>query len=248
MPTYQDNFLGRDQVKTNVSWAAGKHFIKAGYEFIRETRATRFWSTSGMQANFANGVPVSVNTLLVPVTTQPSDTLTPPDVPWSYSYYDNIHGAYIQDRWTPLSRLVVNVGLRLDTLKSWQAPSERLPNAFDPGASYPLITAPSFKSLSPRFNLVYDVNGDGKTAIKFSANRYNQPLSLLLLDRLNPQIVSTAIPGTLADAISDTRQWLPQSQCNNPGVVGCDSNPGTPTQPCWPDTRTVSSDPWQPST
>ena len=118
----------------------------------------------------------------------------------------------------------MNVGLRFDTLESWQSPSERQPNAFDPGASYPRITAPSFKSLSPRFNLVYDVNGDGKTAIKFSANRYNQPLSLLLLDRLNPQIVSTAIPGTLADAISDTRQWLPQSQCNNPGVLGCDRN------------------------
>ena len=86
-------------------------------------------------------------------------------------------------------------------------------------------TAPSFKmNFSPRFNLVYDVNGDGKMAVKFSANRYNQPLSLLLLDRLNPQIVSTAIPGTTANAISDTRQWLSQAQCNNPGVLGCDRN------------------------
>jgi hypothetical protein len=46
----------------------------------------------------------------------------------------------------------------------------------------------------------------------------------LLLDRLNPQIVSTAIPGTTALAISDTRQWLSQAQCGNAGVLGCDRN------------------------
>ena len=224
-PTYQDWTLGRDQVKTSLSWVAGAHHVKGGYEFIRETRSTRFWSTSGMQANFANGVPVSVNTLLVPTTTHPSDTLTPPDVPWSYEYFDNIHGAYIQDKWSPLPRLVLNFGLRFETLQSWQDPSERQPNAFDSGASYPRIDAPSFNmDFSPRFNLVYDIKGDGKMAVKFSANRYNQPLSLLLLDRLNPQIVSTAIPGTTALAISDTRQWLSQAQCGNAGVLGCDRN------------------------
>jgi hypothetical protein len=40
------------------------------------------------------------------------------------------------------------------------------------------ITAPSFRDLSPRFNLVYDLSGDGRTALKFAANRYGQPINI----------------------------------------------------------------------
>ncbi len=31
---------------------------------------------------------------------------------------------------------------------------------------------PSFKSFSPRFSLTYDISGDGKNVLKFSAARY----------------------------------------------------------------------------
>ena len=54
------------------------------------------------------------------------------------------------------------------------------------------MTAPSFRDLSPRFNLVYDLTGDGRTALKFAANRYNQPINISIIERLNPVAVGNA--------------------------------------------------------
>ena len=68
LPTYRAIGMFRDQVRTTISWFRGKHDLKAGYEYVNATRTSRFWSTSGLRANFANGVPASVNTYLVQVT------------------------------------------------------------------------------------------------------------------------------------------------------------------------------------
>ncbi len=40
-------------------------------------------------------------------------------------------------------------------------------------------TVVSYKDLSPRMGLAYDIFGNGKTAVKVSLNRYVQDLSLL---------------------------------------------------------------------
>lgn len=224
LAAYSDNDMYRDQIKTSLSWSRGSHFIKSGYEFVRGARKSRLWSVSGMAANFANGVPVSVNTLLVPVTTVDEGLQIPSDIPVLYSYRENINGAYVQDKWTPWRKLVLNLGLRYETSASWMDPTCRPATAFAPAACYDKITPPSFASFSPRFNVVYDLNGDGKTALKFAASRYNQPVGVSLLDRLNPLVVSSNLPGGSVAAVADTRQWLPQSRCNDPGVVGCDRN------------------------
>ena len=63
------------------------------------TRTSRFWSTSGLRANFANGVPTSVNTYLVQVTQ--SDTTYGADIDELFRYRANEQGLFIQDRWTP---------------------------------------------------------------------------------------------------------------------------------------------------
>jgi len=64
---------------------------------------------------------------------------------------------------------------------------------------------------------VWDMFGDGHTVLKGTANRYNAPLGVDPLGRLNP-----------ISAPFDTRQWLPQSRCNDAingvPVTGCDRN------------------------
>ena len=64
---------------------------------------------------------------------------------------------------------------------------------------------------------MFDVFGDGRTVLKGTANRYNAPLGVDPLGRLNP-----------ISAPADTRQWLPQSRCNDViggvPVTGCDRN------------------------
>src|SRR4029079_1335857 len=75
---------------------------------------------------------------------------------------------------------------------------------------YDQTNAPSFRNVSPRLNTVWDVRGDGKTAVKFAVNRYDQPINISVISRLNPVAVT-----------SDTRTWTP---CAAGQTTGCDLN------------------------
>ena len=82
-------------------------------------------------------------------------------------------GIYVQDRWT-MDRLTLNVGVRYDYfLNSYPeqgvGPAPLAPNrnvTFAAQDGWPL------HDLSPRLGAVYDVTGEGRTAIKVSLNRY----------------------------------------------------------------------------
>jgi hypothetical protein len=199
LPTYSANDMHRDQIRSSASFFSGKHDVKFGYDYVNAARISRIWSTSGMRANFSNGAPTSVNTYLVQVTG--SDTTYGADIDELYRFRADEHGLFIQDRWTPLRRVVVNIGARYETSSSFQPATCRPATQWFGGACFDKVTAPSFRDISPRFNLVYDVLGDGRTALKFAANRYNQPVNISIIQRLNP--VAT---------VSDQRSW---SDSNN---------------------------------
>ena len=83
-----------------------------------------------------------------------------------------------------------------------------------PGSCFDAIKgAPDLKNVLPRFAVVYDLNGDGRTAMKFAANRYDQPIQMEFVGRLNP-----------VGAVERQRQWLPQCRCSAANVRGCDRN------------------------
>jgi hypothetical protein len=117
-----------------------------------------------------------------------------------FRYHADEHGLFVQDRWTPIRKLVLNLGLRFETSASDQPATCRPETVFAPEQCYGKVDAPSFKDVSPRFNLVYDITGDGRTALKFAANRYNQPLNISIVERLNPVAVGNAVT-------SDQRSW-----------------------------------------
>lgn len=217
LPTYRAIGMFRDQVRTTFSWFQGRHDVKGGYEFVYATRTSRFWSTSGLRANFANGVPASVNTYLVQITQ--SDTTYGADIAELFRYRANEHGLFIQDRWTPIQKLVVNLGLRYETNASYQPATCRPVTQFAPEECYGKVTAPSFKSFSPRLNLVYDLTGDGRTALKLSANRYNQPINISIIERLNPVVVGN-------NPTSDQRTWVDANNDRIPQLSEIGPSPG----------------------
>jgi carboxypeptidase family protein/TonB-dependent receptor-like protein len=220
-PSYNINDHHRNSIRASLNWIKGGHDIKAGYEYQRNSLAVTLWSTSGLRANFASGSPVSVNTYVVAVT-QSADAGAGAISP-EYAYVENIHDFYIEDKWAPLRKLTLNVGLRYELEGSDQAPTCEPANQFYAGGlCFGQVTAPSFKNVAPRFNLVYDLTGDGKTALKLTANRYLQPIGSSMIQRLNP--LAGGNNAGQATIVSDTRQWLPQSSCNKAGVLGCDRN------------------------
>jgi hypothetical protein len=84
--------------------------------------------------------------------------------------------AYLQDAMTK-GRLTVNAGVRIDYQKDKALPAEiganpivpdRLPALNFPGADAGL----SFTDVSPRFGATWDLSRNGKSILKFSANRF----------------------------------------------------------------------------
>ena len=217
LPTYRAIGMFRDQIRSTFSWVGGRHNIRGGYEYVNATRTSRFWSTSGLRANFANGVPVSANTYLVQLTQ--SNTTYGADIDELFRYHAHEQGLFVQDRWTPVPQLVLNLGLRYETSTSYQPASCRPVTQFAPGECYNRVDAPSFGSFSPRFNMVYDVNGDGRMALKFSANRYNQPLNVSMIERLNPMVVGNTIT-------NDQRTWVDTNNDLIPQLTELGPSPG----------------------
>ena len=205
LPTYRDLATFRDQVLASMGYFAGRHDIRFGYQYMTAVQKSSTWSTSGMRAVYRSGRPDSVNTYNVPITSTSSR------IPVAYepSYKD--HGLYVQDKWTPTRKLTLNLGLRFETTYGWQPGACQVETMFVAAQCFGDINgAPDFKALVPRASVVYDVFGDGKTALKVAASRYDQPITLQNVLRLNP-----------LGATSDTRVW---TVCAAGQTSGCDLN------------------------
>ena len=210
-PTYNFNLHKRDQAHASINYFTGKHDVRAGYSITVNGKPSAIWSTSAMRADYRNGQPDLVRTYNVAI----YDPATARDVEPLFTQGNREQGYYIQDKWTPTRKLVINFGVRFESNYGWQdATCQPVTVFFTTGRCFDAIKgAPDLKNVLPRFAMVYDVKGDGRTALKFAANRYDQPIQMEFVGRLNP-----------VGSTSDQRQWLPQSQCNNAGVLGCDRN------------------------
>jgi hypothetical protein len=206
LPTYHDNSEFRDQILTGLSYFTGRHDIRFGYQYMNGGIKASQWSTSGMRAVYRNGIPDSVNTYNVPIITSASSQVPVAFAPW-YSE----QGLYVQDKWTPTHKLTLNLGLRFETNYGWMPAACQPQTIFVAAQCFPEIKgAPDFKGLVPRMSAVYDLSGDGKTALKFSASRYDQPITLQNVQRLNP-----------LGQTNDTRAW---TVCKPGQTSGCDLN------------------------
>jgi hypothetical protein len=110
-------------------------------------------------------------------------------------------GFYVQDRWV-VGKLTANLGMRFDTLKTY-FPEQHLGSTLywpERDISYPKTDWVSWKDLTPRMGVAYDVFGDGKTAIKASANKYTLAVGLqgFFGDGSNPVVLR---------GVSTTRSW-----------------------------------------
>src|SRR5439155_16841096 len=99
---------------------------------------------------------------------------TPQEVP---GYVDYDLGVYAQDSWT-LRRLTINPGLRVEWYKASVREAYKPEGRFSPARIYPKQSTPAWgPDYLPRFSAIYDVFGDGKTALKVSAGKYNENLT-----------------------------------------------------------------------
>src|SRR5262249_30889464 len=119
--------------------------------------------------------------------------------------------AYAQDQST-FGRFTLQGGVRFDYAKSVFPTQQIGPDKFIPTPIVlPASDGTSFKDITPRMGLVYDVRGNGKTAVKFSLGRY--------LEASSAAGIYTAVNPINRVATSTTRAW---TDSNRNFVPDCD--------------------------
>ena len=129
-------------------------------------------------------------------------------------------GIYAQDSWT-MKRLTVNYGLRWEHVNAQNDAYGVPAGRFTPARSIPAVkNVPNWFDLAPRFNMVYDLFGNSKTALKYSLNRYNFAAGTALANSYN--------------TLTATTRTLPWTDVNTDGIAQGDPvvNPDGSYAPC----------------
>ena len=197
----------------SMTYLAGSHRIKAGfaadeslpYESYVDRGPTPFTVTF----RTINGVssPISLTEYATP-TNSNSEVKIRPDL-----------GIFVQDQWS-LHRVTLNVGVRYEYHRTKADPVTTYSGPYTDSRDLPgLDCIPCWHDIDPRFGIVWDVFGDGKTAIKGQIGRYVGLVSWVMSKTFNPQ---SAIVTNTSRSWTTTRAWYPEM------VPNCDlRNPNT---------------------
>src|SRR5262249_40009392 len=173
--------------ETSLSFHSGDHDMKVGYQYVYRHNGDSYYglgpyAPASIQAVFRNGVPNSANTY---------------NTPFHFDQGTHDQGWYVQDRWTPTRKITLNLGLRLEATYGSIPAQCQQQTVFIAGQCFPAVNGvPDWFGLSPGSSLIYDFAGDGKMALKVTANRYNINYGNALLAVVNP-----------IQPVGDTRTW-----------------------------------------
>jgi hypothetical protein len=165
-----------------ASYVTGTHNIKVGVQDSWGYYEQFFNSNGDISfVQYRSGVPDSVTVRNTPVNQI------------ARLKYDV--GAYAQDSWT-LRRMTLHGGVRFEWLNSYVDEQSADAGRFVGARSFAkLPNVPNWFDVSPRMGVTYDVFGNARTAVKFSAGRYMVPHTTSFAARFNPmQPITAAIP------------------------------------------------------
>jgi outer membrane receptor protein involved in Fe transport len=158
----------RDRVDTNwhyidnISWKAGKHDIKFGYEFRRTSisqifdRGFRGTLTFNSFSDFLSGIPGGGSQ-------RQGNT--------NRNTFENSHAGYVQDSYHWRKNVVLNLGLRYDYYGLIQEKHGNFTN-IDPTTGATILVGqgrlyqPDYRNWAPRVSAAWDLTGRGKTVVR----------------------------------------------------------------------------------
>ena len=205
-PFYNNTAVPSFAFRAGATYVTGSHAFKLGWN-----HTSGYLDESLYQLN--DGRSYRFNTV--------GGVTTPNQITMRGNYHartnlDRDMGLYAQDRWT-MDRLTVAGAIRFDWFQT-SFPEQTLgPVALAPNRNltFPAADNINWKDLTYRSGLSYDLFGTGRTAVKFSFNKYllGQTLNGLGRDP-NPAIV--------AGAVAPTRTWNDLESRLRPGLQSGD--------------------------
>jgi Carboxypeptidase regulatory-like domain len=207
---YLNNFGNPNNWRASASYVTGAHNVKVGYQGSYLVADSEFdTNVSQLAYRFLNHVPNQFTFRLPQFQTADRTKVT---------------ALFAQDTWTR-GQLTVQGAVRFDKASSF-SPAEHNGTTVTSRFNATPVTlertdgVSSYKDISPRFGVAYDVFGNGKTAVKFNIGRYLAPATNdTIYTQNNPanRIVGYGAVNTPAAPVS--RSW---TDSNNNYIVDCD--------------------------
>jgi hypothetical protein len=177
------NYPDRYNLSASITRVSGAHNIKTGllYAWGKYPRYNN--ANADLYQRYQNGRPFQVTVLNTPLSVQED--------------MDANIGVYAQDSWR-LNKLTINYGIRYDYLKQVIVGQGAQIGRFANSPAYDDITMPTWSTWSPRTSAVYDIFGNGKTAVRFGFNKFVTAASTGFAQLYSPTALndSTNLPWT----------------------------------------------------
>lgn len=200
---YPDRFVWQG----SLSYVSGAHNVKVGANH-QSGKYRRYNNANGdLYQTYNNGVPLRVTVLNTPLEVQEN--------------LDHNIGVYAQDSWN-LGKLTLNYGLRFDTNRARIVGQKAMQGRFANVAAYDDIKMPVWNDFSPRLSAVYNLSGDGKTAIRVGYNKFVTAQTTGFAQLYNPTALTTqqlAWTDVNGNDIADGERG-----CTGYPTVGCEIN------------------------
>ena len=192
--------------RLTVSYVTGSHNIKTGFLALESARQ---WVSTGERNilysyTFNNGVP-----------TQLTENVTPTNQTAALKLS---LGAFVQDQWK-IDRLTVNLGLRYEYLNAYAPAISRDAGPVSDAANFPEVDClPCWHDINPRTALVYDLFGNGRSALKFSFGKYSNAGTTQLVETFRPS--NAAVNATTRSWTDNNGNFFPDCDLRNPALNG----------------------------
>ena len=193
-----------DQARFSASYVTGSHSIRVGtnmvFPYYNQLNRDNNYNLTYM---FFRGFPIRFFQRASP---------------WTLEQSGMQLGLFAQDTWT-IDRLTLNLGIRYDRYATSYPEHQFGPSVTLPDRNF---TTPAgdwhgLNDISPKLGMAYDLFGDGRTAVKFSAVRA----------LTNPVFLNTSNPAATV-LNSQGRQWV---DLNRNFTVDCDLSNTRPQNP-----------------
>jgi hypothetical protein len=211
----------RQNIQASLSYVTGQHNIKAGFQYMWGYFFHRDDANADLTQRYRNVTYVGVGRELVfsnpfnAALGAPSggDVLIRNTPIESRESMRMDLGLFVQDSWR-YKRLTLNGGLRWERLNSQVDEFTSPAGRFVPARTQPEVAdVPDWRDWAPRFQVIYDLFGDGRTAVKYSINKYNVPVTTSVAEAFNG-LTATSSARTWIDLNNDDiaqgqRTWFP---------------------------------------